>query len=95
MLSQTGPDAIGLGNQLLELSSNCLTAPLCLIQKMALSSGEAELHANGQGISEALFAKNILLDAKLTKQAKLTGRRVVVLERNLNTLNFVFCTRRT
>ena len=39
--------------------------------------------------------KNILLDAKLTKQAKLTGRRVAVLERNLNTLNFVFCTRRT
>ena len=40
----------------------------------ALSSGEAELYAIGQGTSEALFVKNILLDAKLAKQVKLTVR---------------------
>lgn len=30
LLIQTGPDVIGLGNQLLELLSICLTALLCL-----------------------------------------------------------------
>ena len=35
---------------------------------MALSSGEAELYAIGQGVSEALFLRSMLLEAKLAKR---------------------------
>ena len=35
---------------------------------LALSSGEAELYAIGQGVSEALFLPSMLLEAKLTKK---------------------------
>ena len=35
---------------------------------LALSSGEAELYAIGQGVSEALFLRSILLESKLTKK---------------------------
>ena len=35
---------------------------------LALSSGEAELYAIGQGVSEALFLRSMLLEAKLAKK---------------------------
>ena len=35
---------------------------------LALSSGEAELYASGQGLSEALFLRSMLLEAKLAKK---------------------------
>ena len=35
---------------------------------LALSSGEAELYASGQGVSEALFLRSMLLEAKLAKK---------------------------
>ena len=35
---------------------------------LALSSGEAELYAIGQGVSEALFVRSMLLEAKLAKK---------------------------
>ena len=35
---------------------------------LALSSGEAELYATGQGVSEALFLRSMLLEAKLAKK---------------------------
>ena len=34
----------------------------------ALSSGEAELYAIGQGVSEALFLRSMLLEARLAKK---------------------------
>eukprot|EP00438_Fugacium_kawagutii_P026486 Skav202797 [mRNA] locus=scaffold326:708101:708889:+ [translate_table: standard] len=39
---------------------------------IALSSGEAELYSIGQGTSEALFVRNLLLEAKLTKAVNIT-----------------------
>ena len=38
---------------------------------IALSSGEAELYAIGQGISETLYVRNLILDAELAKKVKL------------------------
>ena len=38
---------------------------------LALSSGEAELYAIGQGVSEALFLRSMLLEAKLAKKVNL------------------------
>ena len=35
---------------------------------LALSSGEAELYAIGQGVSEALFVRSMLLESKLAKK---------------------------
>ena len=35
---------------------------------LGLSSGEAELHAIGQGVSEALFVRSMLLESKLAKK---------------------------
>ena len=39
---------------------------------VALSSGEAELYAIGQGTSETLFVKNLLMEAKLVKKINIT-----------------------
>ena len=39
---------------------------------IALSSGEAELYAIGQGTSEALFVKNLITEAKLAKSVNIT-----------------------
>ena len=39
---------------------------------VALSSGEAELFAIGQGTSETLFVKNLLMEAKLVKKINIT-----------------------
>ena len=38
---------------------------------IALSSGEAELYAIGQGISEELYVRNLLLEAKFAKTVKI------------------------
>ena len=38
---------------------------------IALSSGEAELYAIGQGISETLYVRNLILDAELARKVKL------------------------
>ena len=38
---------------------------------IALSSGEAELYAIGQGISETLYVRNLLLEAKFAKTVKI------------------------
>ena len=35
---------------------------------LALSSGEAELYTIGQGVSEALFLRSMLFEAKLAKK---------------------------
>ena len=40
----------------------------------ALSSGEAELYAIGQGVSEALFLRSMLLEAKLAKKVNVIAR---------------------
>ena len=37
-------------------------------------SGEAELYAVGQGVSEALFVRSMLLESKLAKKVNLTVR---------------------
>ena len=37
-------------------------------EHLALSSGEAELYAIGQGVSEALFVRSMLLESKLAKK---------------------------
>ena len=37
---------------------------------LALSSGEAELYAIGQGVSEARFLRSMLLEAKLGKEGQ-------------------------
>ena len=39
---------------------------------IALSSGEAELYAIGQGTSEALFVRNLVTEAKLAKNVSIT-----------------------
>ena len=39
---------------------------------IALSSGEAELYAIGQGTSEALFVKNLIIEAKMAKSVNIT-----------------------
>ena len=39
---------------------------------IALSLGEAELYAIGQGTSEALFVKNLIIEAKLAKSVNVT-----------------------
>ena len=39
---------------------------------IALSSGEAKLYAKGQGISMALFVKNLITEAKLAKSVNIT-----------------------
>ena len=39
---------------------------------VALSSGEAELYAIGQGVSEALFVRSMLLESGLTRKAQIT-----------------------
>ena len=39
---------------------------------IALSSGEADLYAIGQGTSEALFVKNLITEAKLAKSVNIT-----------------------
>eukprot|EP00438_Fugacium_kawagutii_P021963 Skav208059 [mRNA] locus=scaffold1124:307567:309060:- [translate_table: standard] len=41
---------------------------------IALSSGEAELYSIGQGTSEALFVRNLLMEAKLAKAVNITVR---------------------
>ena len=38
---------------------------------VALSSGEAELYAIGQGINEALFVKNIILEAEFDRKVNI------------------------
>ena len=40
---------------------------------LALSSGEAELYAIGQGVSEALFVRSMLLESKLAKKISVTA----------------------
>eukprot|EP00439_Symbiodinium_sp_Y106_P065433 s532_g10.t1 len=40
---------------------------------LALLSGEAELYAIGQGVSEALFLRSMLLEAKLAKKVNVTA----------------------
>ena len=72
---------------------------------VALSSGEAELYAIGQGTSETLFVKNLLMEAKLVKKINITihtdstaGKSMATrLEqaRKLSMLNFVSYTCRT
>ena len=41
---------------------------------LALSSGEAELYAIGQGVLEALFLRSMLLEAKLAKKVNVIAR---------------------
>ena len=41
---------------------------------LALSSGEAELYAIGQGVSEALFVRSMLLESKLAKKVNVIAR---------------------
>ena len=43
---------------------------------MALSSGEAELYAIGQGVSEALFLRSVLLEAGLAKKVSVIAHTV-------------------
>ena len=38
---------------------------------LVFSSGEVELYAIGQGVSEALFLRSILLEAKLIKKVNI------------------------
>eukprot|EP00439_Symbiodinium_sp_Y106_P028667 s6609_g3.t1 len=44
------------------------TVPDTPLRTLALSSGEAELYAIGQGVSEALFVRSMLLESKLAKK---------------------------
>eukprot|EP00439_Symbiodinium_sp_Y106_P043240 s572_g5.t1 len=61
---------------------------------LALSSGEAELYAIGQGVSEALFLRSTLLEAKLAKKVNVNviahtdstaGKSMATLERQQST----------
>ena len=40
---------------------------------MALSSGEAELYAIGQGVNEALFVKNLVLEAEFARRVQIVA----------------------
>ena len=71
----TGLVASELENQLQALFVKPLNCPADFCTRtqgtIALSSGEAELYAIGQGISETLYVRNLILDAELAKKVKL------------------------
>ena len=71
-----GPVAQRRESRRAEARGNLLGSPIVHTSRtqatVALSSGEAELYAIGQGINEALYVKSIILEAEFARKVRIT-----------------------